>query len=275
MPEAPGRRLFITGGSRGIGAAVVVEAARRGWRVAFTYVSREDAAAEVAEAARAAASEAVAGMSRGKAGDGEEEEGGDGTERVRYWALDVRDSNAVDAVADDVLSTFGGVDAVICNAGVNLNGLAYVVQDEDWRTVIDTNLTGTFFVCRSFLPELVAARAGRILVMSSITAGGASGQIAYASSKAGLQGLARTLAKEYGPKGVTTNVVVPGYFETDMTKGEAMADSLKAFALAYCPLRRLGELDELAHTILFLASDSVGFINGAVIPVTGGLDWAP
>jgi 3-oxoacyl-[acyl-carrier protein] reductase len=259
MPDAP-RTLFITGGSRGIGAAVVVEAARAGWNVAFTYAAREDAAREVADLARAAAHDV------GRNGDGEV---------VRFWPLDVRDGDAVDAVADDVIGAFDGVHAVVCNAGVNLNGLAYSMQDADWQTVIDTNLTGTFHVCRAFLPELVASRKGRILVMSSITAEGASGQIAYASSKAGLQGLARTLAKEYGPKGVTTNVVVPGYFETDMTRGEGMADSLKAFALEYCPLRRLGELDELARTILFLASDGAGFINGAVIPVTGGLDWAP
>jgi NAD(P)-dependent dehydrogenase (short-subunit alcohol dehydrogenase family) len=249
------RTLFITGGSRGIGAAVVVEAARAGWNVAFTYVAREDAARGVVEAARAAA-------------------GDDGGE-IRYWPLDVRDSAAVDAVADEVIAALGGVYTVVCNAGVNLNGLAYAVQDDDWRTVIDTNLTGTFHVCRAFLPELVAARAGRIVVLSSITAAGASGQIVYASSKAGVQGLARTLAKEYGPKGITANVIVPGYFETDMTKGEAMADDLKRFALGYTPLRRLGRLDELAQTILFIASDGAGFINGAVIPVTGGLDWAP
>lgn len=262
MGEPGSRTLFITGGSRGIGAAVVVEAARAGWRVAFTYASRDDAAEEVAEAAREAAVQAGA-------------DGAGAVDRVRHWRLDVRDPDAVDAVADEVLAAFDGVRAVVCNAGVNLNGLAYAMDDADWRTVIDTNLTGTFHVCRAFLPDLVAARGGRILVMSSITAGGASGQVAYASSKAGLQGLARTLAKEYGPKGVTTNVVVPGYFDTDMTRGEAMADALKAFALEYCPLRRLGELDELARTILFLASDGAGFINGAVIPVTGGLDWAP
>jgi NAD(P)-dependent dehydrogenase (short-subunit alcohol dehydrogenase family) len=261
MADAQARTLFITGGSRGIGAAVVVEAARAGWNVAFTYAAREDAAREVAEAARSAVGEA-----RGA---------GDGNGSVRYWPLDVRDPEAVDGVADEVIAAFDGVHAVVCNAGVNLNGLAYSVQDDDWRTVIDTNLTGSFHVCRAFLPELVASRKGRILVMSSITAGGASGQIAYAASKAGLQGLARTLAKEYGPKGITTNVVVPGYFETDMTRGEGMADNLKTFALEYCPLRRLGELDELARTILFLASDGAGFINGAVIPVTGGLDWAP
>jgi NAD(P)-dependent dehydrogenase (short-subunit alcohol dehydrogenase family) len=249
--------LFITGGSRGIGAAVVMEAARAGWNVAFTYAAREEAAREVADAAVG------------------EAERNDKCSKVRYWQLDVRDADAVDAVSDAVLDEFDSVYAVICNAGVNMNGLAYAMQDDDWRTVIDTNLTGTFHVCRAFLPALVAERRGRILVMSSITASGASGQIAYASSKAGVQGLAQTLAKEYGPKGITANVIVPGYFETDMTRGEAMADTLKAFALEYCPLRRLGALDELARTILFLASEGAGFINGAVIPVTGGLDWAP
>jgi NAD(P)-dependent dehydrogenase (short-subunit alcohol dehydrogenase family) len=260
MKETEGRTLFITGGSRGIGAAVVLAAARSGWNVGFTYATREDAAKEVAQEAEAAANEVAAAS---------------GGAEVRYWKLDVRDAAAVDAVADEVIATFDGVHAVVCNAGVNLNGLAYGMEDQEWRIVIDTNLTGTFHVCRAFLPELVAAREGRIIVMSSITAGGASGQIAYASSKAGLQGLAKTLAKEYGPKGITTNVVVPGYFETDMTRGEAMAESLKEFAIDYCPLRRLGELDEVAETILFLASDGAGFINGAVIPVTGGLDWAP
>ncbi len=247
------RTLFITGGSRGIGAAVVVEAARSGWDVAFTYMSHRDSAEEVADQARAAR---------------------DGA-RIAFWPLDVRDPGAVDAVADEVVADFDGVRCVVCNAGVNLNGLAYAVSDEDWRTVIDTNLTGTFHVCRAFLPELVANRGGRILMMSSITAAGATGQAAYAASKAGLQGLAQTLAKEYGPKGITTNVVIPGYFDTDMTRGEGMADSLRDFAVSYCPLRRLGELDELARTVLFLAGDEAGFINGALIPVTGGLGWAP
>lgn len=245
------QRMFVTGGSRGIGASIVVAAAKAGWDVGFTYVNNQAAAEQVAEQARA--------------------EGA----RVEYWKLDIRDSSAVDAVADEMAIAFDGVDAVICNAGVNINGLAYSMSDEDWSTVIDTNLTGTFYVCRAFLPELIANKGGRILMMSSITATGASGQIAYSASKAGLQGMAQTLAKEYGPKGVTTNVLVPGYFDTDMTRGEGMAETLREFAITYCPQRRLGELNELAQTVLFLCSDGAGFVNGAVIPVTGGLGWAP
>ena len=245
------KRLFVTGGSRGIGAAIVEEAARAGWDIGFTYVNDAAAAESVAVAAR--------------------EHGA----TVEYWQLDVRDSAAVDSVADIALSTLDGIDAVVCNAGINRNGLAYSMSDEDWGAVIDTNLTGSFYVCRAFLPELVANRSGRILLMSSIAAAGATGQAAYAASKAGLQGLAQTLAKEYGPKGITTNVVVPGYFSTDMTRGEGMAESLREYAITYCPVRRLGELDELAKTILYLCGESAGFINGAVIPVTGGLGWAP
>jgi NAD(P)-dependent dehydrogenase (short-subunit alcohol dehydrogenase family) len=243
--------MFVTGGSRGIGASIVENAAAAGWDVGFTYVHNEAAAKAVAERARAHGA------------------------KVEYWPLDVRDSTAVDAVADEMAMTFDGVDAVICNAGVNINGLAYSMSDDDWSTVIDTNLTGTFYVCRAFLPELVANKGGRILMMSSITATGASGQIAYSASKAGLQGMAQTLAKEYGPKGITTNVLVPGYFDTDMTRGDGMADTLREFAITYCPQRRLGELDELAATVLFLCSSGAGFVNGAVVPVTGGLGWAP
>jgi 3-oxoacyl-[acyl-carrier protein] reductase len=157
---------------------------------------------------------------------------------------------------------------------VSLNGLAYALTDDDWKTVIDTNLTGSFFVCRAFLPEMVARRAGRIVLVSSVTAGGASGQAAYAASKAGLHGLAATLAKEYGAKGVTANAVAPGYFDTDMTR-EGMSSDLSAYAREYCPVKRLGALPELTRTILFLCGPDAGYINGAVVPVTGGLDWAP
>lgn len=242
--------LFVTGGSRGIGAALVLDAARAGWDVAFTYVRHAEEAERVAAGAR--------------------ETG----RRVRAYALDVRDSAAVDAVADRVLADFDGVDAVVCNAGVSLNGLAYTLPDEDWRTVIDTNLTGSFHVCRAFLPELVARRGGRIVLVSSVTASGATGQAAYAASKAGLHGLGATLAKEYGQKGVTTNVVAPGYFDTDMTR-EGLSDDVAGFALRYCPARRLGELRELTRTILFLCGPDAAYVNGAVLPVTGGLDWAP
>lgn len=246
------RTVFISGGSRGIGRALVLEAARQGWDVAFTYATRADAADAVVREAAAATPAA----------------------RVRAWQLDVRDSAAVDRVADEVLTAFEGLAGVVPNAGVSLNGLAYSLADEDWRTVLDTNLTGAFFVCRAFLPELVANRHGRILLVSSIVAAGASGQAAYAASKAGLQGLGMSLAKEYGQKGITTNIVAPAYFDTDMTR-DTMSEGLVDYANRFCPVRRLGRLDELAQTMCFLLSDAAGYINGEVIKVSGGLDWAP
>lgn len=244
--------LFVTGGSRGIGRALVEAAAAGGWDVAFTYVNRAEAAQEVVEAVSGRAPDA----------------------RVRFWRLDVRDSEAVDRVADEVLAAFGQVDAVVPNAGVSLNGLVYALTDAEWRTVIETNLSGSFYVCRAFLPALVSRRKGRILLVGSVIAGGASGQAAYAASKAGLIGLAATLAKEYGPKGITANVVAPAYFETDMTR-DTMSAGLVDYANRFCPVRRLGLLDELAATMLFLISDKAGYISGETVRVTGGLDWAP
>ncbi|MCC6749680.1 MAG: SDR family oxidoreductase [Deltaproteobacteria bacterium] len=242
--------LFVTGGSRGIGAALVRDAARAGWDVAFTYLKHREEAERVADEAR------------------------QGGRKVAAYALDVRDSACVDTVVDQVLADFGEVRAVVCNAGVSLNGLAYGLTDEDWKAVIDTNLTGSYFVCRAFLPALVAQRFGRIVLVSSVTWQGASGQAAYAASKAGLHGLGGALAKEYGPKGVTTNVVVPGTFDTDMTR-EELSKQLAAYALQYCPLRRMGSLRELTATILFLCSPEAGYVNGATLPVSGGLDWVP
>ncbi|MFO0722484.1 MAG: SDR family oxidoreductase [Myxococcota bacterium] len=246
------KSVFITGGSRGIGRAFVLQAAREGWNVAFTWAHQGQAAMEVLAEARDLAPD----------------------RQFEAYELDVRNSPAVDALADTVIDRFGSIDAVIPNAGVNLNGLAYAVSNEDWSTVIDTNLSGSFYVCRAFLTEMVARRKGRILFLSSVTAEGASGQAAYAASKAGIVGLAKTLAKEYGPKNITTNVIIPGYFETDMTK-DTMSSSLSEFAVTYCPLRRLGQLEELAKTMCFLIGDGAGFINGGEIRVTGGLDWAP
>lgn len=246
------RTVFISGGSRGIGQAVALEAVRQGWQVAFSYVSNAQAADETIALAKDINPAAA----------------------IRAWELDVRDSKAVDAVADEVLSHFNSIDAVVPNAGVSLNGLAYSLTDDDWNRVINTNLSGAFYVCRAFLPELVANRWGRILFVSSIIAGGATGQVAYAASKAGLIGMATALAKEYGAKGITTNVVAPAYFATDMTR-DTMSEGLVDYANKFCPLRRLGKLEELAQTMLFLLSDAAGYINGETIKVSGGLDWAP
>ncbi|NUQ72530.1 MAG: SDR family oxidoreductase [Polyangiaceae bacterium] len=244
--------FFVTGGSRGIGEAIVLEAVRQGHDVAFTYVHNGDRARAVVEQAKAIAPKS----------------------KCRAYALDVRDSSAVEEVGDRVLDEFDTVDAVVCNAGVNLNGLAAQMPDDDWKLVIDTNLTGTFYVCRQFLPTLIANRFGRIIMVSSLGKDGVTGQANYCASKAGLLGLSSALAKEYGRKGITSNVVVPGFFDTDMTR-DGMSESNKEFWLKYCPLGRMGELPEVAKVVLFLASDGASYVNGQAISITGGLDWAP
>lgn len=244
--------FFVTGGSRGIGEAIVLEAARAGHDVAFTYKSGKESAERV-----------LAGV-RDLAPKG----------RFHAYPLDVRSSAAVEEIGDHVLDDFGSVDVVVANAGVNRNALAAQMSDEDWQLVIDTNLTGTFYVCRQFLPTMVSNRFGRIVMISSLGSKGVTGQAAYAASKAGLLGLSATLAKEYGRRGITSNVLVLGFFETDMTR-DGMSASNREFWLKYNPRGRLGELPEIAKTVLFLASDGAGYINGDAIDVTGGLDWAP
>jgi len=244
--------FFVTGGSRGIGAAIVLDAIRTGHDVAFTYLHRQEQALEVVEQARRLRPEGT----------------------CRAYQLDVRDSAAVEKVGDQVLDEFETVHAVVANAGVNLNNLAVSMSDEEWQTVIDTNLTGAFYVCRQFLPTFLGGGFGRIILISSIGAHGVSGQANYAASKAGLLGLSAALAKEYGRKGITSNVVVAGFFDTDMTR-EGMSEANRSFWLKYCPVGRVGELGEVSKAVLFLASDGASFINGQTLGVTGGLDWAP
>jgi len=244
--------FFVTGGSRGIGEAIVLEAAKQGHDVAFTYLTNGDAARGVLEKARAIAP----------------------ASKFSAYALDQRSSAAVEEVGDRVLSDFGDVHVVIPNAGTNINGLAANFSDEDWHTVIETNLSGSFWVARHFLPTMVANKFGRLIFVSSLGAGGVTGQAAYAASKAGLYGLAKALAKEYGRRGITSNVVVPGFFDTDMTR-EGMSAFNRKFWLEYCPVGRIGDAVECAKIVLFLAGEGASFVNGESINATGGLDWAP
>jgi 3-oxoacyl-[acyl-carrier protein] reductase len=244
--------LFLTGGSRGIGRSVVLEAVKSGYSVAFTYQSKRELASKVVEECLAI----------------------DASKQVRAYKLDVRYSAQVDDVADQVLNDFDGVHAVIVNAGVSRSGLVFSFSDEDWDLVLSTNLTGSFYVCRAFLPEMLANKFGRIVLVSSVTAGGATGQVAYTASKSGLQGLCGTVAREYGSKGITCNVVMPGYFDTDMTRDNPDAD-IFSFAMDYGPLHRIGTLEELAQSILFLTSDASRYITGESIRIAGGIEWVP
>lgn len=246
-----GRRvLFLTGGSRGIGAGVVTAAAAAGFDVAFTYRERRDAAeAVIAEATTAAPAS-----------------------RVRAYQLDVRKSADVETVGEQVLDDFDTVHVVVANAAVTRAGLAFSTSDDDWQDVIDTNLSGAFYVARQFLPAFLANGFGRFIFMSSIAAQGMSGDVAYSASKAGLLGLSTALAKEYGRKGITSNALLLSLFETEMTMKELSAQN-RDFYAKHCPIGRPGQVSEAAAAVLFLASDGASFVNGQALGVTGGLDW--
>jgi NAD(P)-dependent dehydrogenase (short-subunit alcohol dehydrogenase family) len=245
-------KIFITGGSRGIGRRIVTMALERGHDVAFTYnTSNEAHIQQMLDETKKLAPDRM----------------------CKGYQLNVKNVEDVIRVTDTVLDDFESIDTVINNAAINRNNLAFHMSDDEWLDVIDTNLNGAFYVIRQFLPVFLANRKGHFVSVSSIAKDGISGQANYSASKAGLIGLSGTIAKEYGIKGITSNVVVPGMFETDMVK-ETLSDNLRKFWLLHNPMKRMGHLDELAEVALFLGSDAASFVNGQVINVTGGLDWA-
>lgn len=246
------QRVLITGGSRGIGRALVFKFMENGWDCAFTYVSNKGAAQET----RDLAAEKYPGQ------------------MIKYYQLDVKSSTKVDQVLESVLTDFENIQALINNAAVVKNNAAVMMSDEEWDEVLATNLSGPFFLIRNLLMHFIANRSGRIINLSSLAQDGCSGQVNYAASKSGLIGMTKTLAKEYGPKGVTANVVTVGYVETEMTQ-EHMAQSLHDFWMKHCPLKRVGSAEDIANMVYFLCSEEGGFINGEVIRISGGLTYAP
>jgi len=250
--EQGARAAFVTGGSRGIGRAIVLRLVEEGIPTAFTYVGNEDAARETVSLAAAATSSAA----------------------VKSYRLDVADSGQVERVADQVMEDFPGIGIVVNNAGIVRNNTAAMMSDEQWQEVIAADLSGPFFVIRSFLAHLMGRRWGRIINISSLAQEGSSGQVNYAAAKAGLIGLTKTLAREYGPRGITANIVTVGYVETDMTDRH-MATKLHDIWMEYCPMKRVGTAEEIASLVFYLAGEEAGFINGEVIRVAGGLSYAP
>ena len=243
---------FVTGGSRGIGRAIVLRLVKDGIPTAFTYVGNEAAGRETQALARE--------LNPGVA--------------VRAYRLDVKDSARVEQVAEQAIEEFGTVGVVVNNAGILRNNVAAMMSDEDWQEVIAADLSGPFYVIRSFLAHMMGKRWGRIINISSLAQEGSSGQANYAAAKAGLIGLTKTLAREYGPRGITSNVVTVGYVETDMT-GDHMASKLQQIWMEYCPLKRVGTAEEIASLVRYLSTAEAGFINGEVIRVAGGLSYAP
>ncbi len=243
---------FVTGGSRGIGRAIVLEFIKQGRDVAFTYVQNADAAAETQRLALEIRPDA----------------------KILGYSLDVADSAAVERVVDQVLEDFEDVGVVVNNAAILRNDVVALMSDESWTDVIATNLNGPFFVCRQFLMHFLSNRSGRFINISSIAQDGASGQANYAASKAGLVALTKTMAREYGPKGITSNVVVLGLVPTDMSR-EQSSEKAAEFWKQWCPRKRQGTPEEVASLVNYLSSDVADFINGEEIRISGGMTFVP
>ena len=236
-----GRTALVTGASRGIGAAVARELAAAGARVAVNYRSSADEA------------KAVASEIGGVAIDG-----------------DVADLEQAAAVVQQAESDLGELDVLVNNAGVTRDGLIARMSDEDWQTVVDTNLRGTFATCRAASRKMLRRRSGAIVNMTSVVGlMGNPGQANYAASKAGIIGLTKALAREFGSRGVRVNAVAPGYIDTALT--DVLSDEVRGAILANTPLGRLGEPRDVARAVRFLCSDEASFVTGEVLLVGGGL----
>jgi 3-oxoacyl-[acyl-carrier protein] reductase len=228
------RTVIVTGGNRGIGRAIAEEFVAAGHRVAVTARSGE---------------------------------GPEGTLTVR---ADVTDAASIDAAFTEVEAAYGPIEVVVANAGVTRDMLLMRMSEDDFTDVIDTNLTGAFRVVKRASKGMMKARFGRIILVSSVVGLlGSAGQVNYAASKSGLIGLARSVTRELGSRGITANVVAPGFIESDMTA--ALPESTQADYKKSIPAGRFASTTEVAKVITWLASDDAAYISGAVIPVDGGL----
>jgi 3-oxoacyl-[acyl-carrier protein] reductase len=233
------RSVLVTGGNRGIGLAIARAFAEAGDKVAVTYRSGEPP-------------QALLDL---------------GCVAVR---CDITDAEQVDQAFKEVEASNGPVEVLVANAGITKDTLLLRMSEEDFTSVLDTNLTGAFRVVKRASKLMMRARKGRVVLISSVVGlTGSPGQANYAASKAGLVGFARSLARELGPRNITVNVVAPGFVDTDMTA--VLSDERRAEIVSGVPLGRYAEPAEIASTVRFLSSDEAAYITGAVIPVDGGL----
>ena len=243
MTTLTGQIALVTGASRGIGRAIAMELAKQGAAVIGTATS-EAGARDIDAALKAT--------------------GGAGV------VLNVNDVAACDALIDSIVKERGALNILVNNAGITQDNLAMRMKDEEWSSVIDTNLSAVFRLSRGVLRPMMKAKGGRIINITSVVgSSGNPGQANYAAAKAGVAGMSRALAREIGSRNITVNCVAPGFIDTDMTKGlsEEQQNSLKV----NIPLQRLGTPEDIAHAVAFLASPGAGYITGTTLHVNGGL----
>ena len=241
-----GKTALVTGASRGIGRAIALCLAAEGARVAINYAGNVKAAEEVKAVIEAAGGTAI------------------------LCQADIADSSAVEAMIADVVKEFGAIDILVNNAGITRDTLLMRMKDEDFAKVLDTNLKGVFYCTKAVSKLMMKKRSGRIVNMASVVGlVGNAGQTNYAAAKAGVIGFSKSAAKELASRGITVNVVAPGFIGTDMTAG--LPESVKEKMLTDIPLGRMGEPEDVASAVLFLASDQASYITGQVVNVDGGM----
>jgi 3-oxoacyl-[acyl-carrier protein] reductase len=246
MFELNGRVALVTGGSRGIGRATCVALAKQGAYVAINFQSNEAAANETLALVRAAGS------------DGE------------LLPFDAASSDAITKAVDDLAARKKGLHIAVANAGVTRDGLLLRMKDEDLAHVLSVDLQGPTFLARAAVRLMMRQKWGRLIFMGSIVGEmGNAGQAAYAAAKGGLIALSKSIAREYGSRNITANVVTPGFIETDMTAG--LPDEVKKKFIEATPIARLGKPEEVAAAVAYLASEEAAFVTGTVLRVNGGL----
>lgn len=241
-----GTSAIVTGGTRGIGYAIVMRLAREGADIAFTYVSSEERANQVADEVRALGRKALA---------------------IKADAASAEDAQKV---VDETTAAFGKIDILVNNAGVTRDTLLMRMSEQDWDLVLDTNLKGVFLLTKAAIRPMMSARKGRIISISSVVGiVGNPGQANYCASKAGVIGFTKSVAKEVASRGITANVIAPGYIGTDMT--DKLNDAQRQAIMDFVPLKKIGTSDDVASAVVFLASDDAGYVTGHVLNVDGGM----